>query len=71
MIGRTAKIQRMIMMVVAADGGNIDSDDNFHNDGFIMTVEDIMTISTVSVHVTGVKCTICQNIVKAGIMMMS
>lgn len=45
-------------MVMAAADGNIDSDDNFHNDDSIMTVEAIMMIPTVSVHVTGVECTI-------------
>lgn len=69
MIGRPAKIQRIIMMVMAVDDGNIDSDDNFHNDDSIMTVVDIMMIPTISVHVTGVKFTICQSLVKASVMM--
>lgn len=69
MIGRTAKIQRIIMMVMAVDDCNIDSDKSFHNDDSFMTVEDIMMIPTISVHVTGVKCTICQSLVKAGIIM--
>lgn len=35
---------RIIMMVMAFDDSNIDSDDNFHNDDSIRTVEDIMMI---------------------------
>lgn len=69
MVGRTAKMQRIIMMVMAVDDVNIDSDDNFHNDDSIMTVEDIMTMPTSSLHVTSVKYTICQSLVNAGIVM--
>lgn len=66
-VGRTAKLQRIIMMVMAVDDSSIDSDGNFHNDDSIMTVEAVMMIPTSCVHVTGVKCTICQSLVKAGI----
>lgn len=57
-MGRTAKMQKK-----NNDGydGSIDSDGNFHNDDSIITVEDIMMIPTISVDVTGVKCTICQS----------
>jgi len=54
MIGRTAKMQKMIMMVMAVDEASIGSDDNFHNDDSIMTVEAVMMIPTSCVHVTGV-----------------
>ncbi len=67
MIGSTAKSQKILMTV---DDNSIDSDDNFHNDDSVMTVEDIMMIPTISVHVTGVKSTICQSLEEAGIMMM-
>ena len=44
----TAKI------LMAVDGGNIDSDDNFHNDDFIMAIGAVMVLSSSDVLVTGV-----------------
>lgn len=58
-------MQRIIMMVMSVDNGSIDSDDNSHNDDSVVTVEDIMMMQTTRVHVTGVKFTVCQSVVKA------
>lgn len=49
-------MQSIFMMVMAVDDGNIDSEDNFHNDDSIMTVNAVMMIPKSCVHVTGVKC---------------
>ena len=66
MIGRTAEIQRIFTMVMVV---NIDSDDNFHNDDSAMTVEAVTMIPMISVHVTGVKCTTRESLVKGDIIM--
>lgn len=49
-------MQSIFVMVMAVDDGNIDSEDNFHNDDSIMTVDAVMMIPKSCVHVTGVKC---------------
>lgn len=47
MVNTTAKMQSLIMMSMAAADGNIDSDDHFHNDDYIMTADAVMMIPTI------------------------
>lgn len=54
------------MMDLAVDGSNVDSDDNFHNKDWGMTVEAVIMIPTISLHVTSGKSTMFGSVVSAG-----
>lgn len=51
-------MQKIKTTVIAVDDGNIDSGGNFPNEDSIMSVEAVMMIPTVCVHVTAVKYTV-------------